>query len=279
MIGTAYAAGTVLNALATGKGSAFGIEIKTTVKLKPEEDKEISITLNGRKIKSFVAERILRAENIGGEVVVKSEIPGGSGLGSSSAFVNALLIALYKFRDFEINAHEILKTNARVSLETGISYTGAFDDAAASLLGGFVVSDNIGMKLYRWDRPKFHAAVLIPEFTRGKVNWREIRKNSAEVQPAFEYALDGNYCRAMRKNTEYYCRMIGYPLEIAEAGWKVNVCCGLSGNGPAYVAFGSKSEMKSIAEVWRPYGKVIVRKVPDSPSEDVQVPESLFKDP
>jgi len=279
MRGIAYAAGTIVNALATGIGSAFGIDMQTVVELKPDEGGEIRVVVNGVERKSVVAERVLRAEGICGEVVVESEIPSGSGLGSSSAFVNALLVVVKKLKGEVIDAHEILRTNARLSLEAGISYTGAFDDAAASLLGGFVVSDNYKMRLYRWDRIGSSAAVLVPHFKRGKVDWKEIRANSAKLRPALEDAIKGDYCSAMKRNTEYYCEMIGYPLEIAMVGWDIGICCGLSGNGPTFVAFGSKSEMKSLAGIWREYGEVHIRKVIENSVNDFIIPKSLFIEP
>lgn len=263
----AYAAGTVLNALATGFGSAFGIEMFTKVTLKPSE--EVRVFVNGVEMKSVVAERILLAENLRAEVMVDSEIPSSSGLGSSSAFVNALICAVRKMKKEELKAIEILKANARISLESGISYTGAFDDAAASLLGSFVVTNNMRMELIRMDKINGYSAILIPKFGRGYVDWRKIRENSAEVKMAVEKAVSGDYCEAMKINTVYICKMIGYPVEIAEKGWEKGICCGLSGNGPSYVAFGSKGEMEEISELWREYGKVYIRKLADKPAENV----------
>lgn len=276
MKGTSYAAGTILNALATGIGGAFGINMKTTVKLKPDDSDKIKIIVNGKERKSVVAERILRQADTGGTVEVHTDIPEGSGLGSSSAFVNSLLVAVNKFKGDVLDAYRILKTNARLSVETGISYTGAFDDASASLLGGFVVSDNLKMKLYRWDKLESNALVLIPAFSRGDIDWKTIRENSARLKAAVKATLNGDYFTAMKKNTEYYCEMIGYPLEIAKAGWDMGICCGLSGNGPSYVAFGSKSEIKSLAAIWKEYGNVYIGKVVKTPSEDVVIPDSLF---
>jgi len=51
----------------------------------------------------------------------------------------------------------------------------------------------------------------------------------------------------------------------------------LSGNGPSYVAFGSKSEMEELGELWSDYGKVYVRKIANNPAEDVVVPEVIFE--
>jgi len=271
----AYAAGTVLNALPTGIGSAFGIEMMTAVKLKPSE--EIRVIVNGTERKSIVAQRILLSMGIMAEVFVESEIPSGSGLGSSSAFVNALICAVKKMRGEELNAFDILRSNARFSIEAGISYTGAFDDASASLLGKFVVSDNRKMRLIRTDDFEGYSAVLIPEFGRAEVDWKRLRENANDVKKAVGEAIKGNYCEAMRFNTEYICRILGYPLEIAEKGWKKGFCCGLSGNGPSYVAFGSKSEMEELGELWSDYGKVYVRKIANNPAEDVVVPEVIFE--
>lgn len=273
----AFAAGTVLNALATGIGSAFGIEMLTVVSLR--ESDETRIVANGREIRSIVAERILRAEDISAEVEVTSEIPGGSGLGSSSAFVNALLCAVKKLKGEELNAFEILRANAAFSLEAGISYTGAFDDASASLLGSVVVSDNKKMKLIRRDEFEGYSAILIPRFGRRRVDWDKIRTHSAELKPAVDAAVSGDYCTAMKLNTLYYCRMLDYPTEIAEKGWKEDICCGLSGNGPSYVGFGSKSEMKKLEELWSDYGKTYVRKIAKTPAENVILPDALFTNP
>lgn len=271
----AYAAGTVLNALPTGIGSAFGIEMHTEVKLKPSE--EIRVIVNGVERKSIVAQRILQSTNVRAEVFVESEIPGSSGLGSSSAFVNALLCAAKKMRGEKLDAFEILRANARFSLEAGISFTGAFDDASASLLGKFVVSDNKKMRLIRMDDFEGYSAVLIPNFGRSRVDWKRLRESASEIKEGVDAAIKGNYREAMRLNTQYICKILGYPLEIAEKGWKKGFCCGLSGNGPSYVAFGSKNEMEELEEVWRDYGKVYIRKIADRPAEDVVIPEAIFE--
>ncbi len=271
----AYAAGTVLNALPTGIGSALGIEMHTVVKLKPSE--EIRVVVNGVERKSIVAQRILQSMNVRAEVFVESEIPGGSGLGSSSAFVNALICAVKKMKGEELDAFEILRANARFSLEAGISFTGAFDDASASLLGKFVVSNNRKMRLIRMDDFEGYSAVLIPNFGRSRVDWKRLRENAGEIKEGVDAAIKGNYCEAMRLNTQYICKVLGYPLEIAEKGWKKGFCCGLSGNGPSYVAFGSRNEMEELEEVWRDYGKVYIRKIADRPAEDVVIPEAIFE--
>lgn len=271
----AYAAGTVLNALPTGIGSAFGIEMKTVVKLRPSED--VRVVINGVERKNIVAQRILHSTGVRAEIFVESEIPRGSGLGSSSAFVNALICAIKKMKGEKLDAFEMLRSNARFSLEAGISYTGAFDDASASLLGKFVVSDNRKMRLIRIDDFEGYSAVLLPEFRRSRVDWKKLRNNASEVKEGIDAALKGDYCEAMRLNTEYICKMLGYPVEIAKKGWKKGFCCGLSGNGPSYVAFGSKNEMEELEEIWSNYGRVYVRKLANKPAEDVVISDAIFE--
>ncbi len=276
MEGAAYAAGTVLNALATGVGSAFAVDLRTSVRLREGESGGIKILVNGVERRSIVAQRILKQAEFQGVVDVRSEIPGGCGLGSSSAFVNALLVAVKKYIGDDLDAGEILRTNARLSIETGISYTGAFDDASASLLGGFVVSENYKMRLYRRDEVEGYAAILIPRFSRFEVDWGKIRAEAAKLKPAVEAAKNGEYCKAMMENTKYYCKVMGYPIRIADKGWMLGICCGLSGNGPAYVAFGSRSEMKAISNLWEDYGEVIVKKLVTEPVDNVIIPDHLF---
>lgn len=112
------------------------------------------------------------------------------GLGSSSAFMNALLIPAMKLKDEELDAYRILTANAKISLEMGISYTGAFDDAVASLLGGICLSNNTKMRLYRRDLIKGRALVLLPQWERGVVSLETIRRNPEKVEKAVKEAFE-----------------------------------------------------------------------------------------
>lgn len=277
MEGHAYAAGTIINALATGTGCAFALDLKTKINIIFEEDlKENVVYMEGEQIRNPIVDRVMLIFGRKGVVKIESEIPKGSGLGSSSAFMNALLIALFKATQRELDAHRILTTNARLSLEMGISYTGAFDDAAASLLGGFVVSNNLKMKLLRWERINGEALVLIPPWKRGEILLEEVRKSTKLVEVAVKEAIDGNYRSAMLHNSQYYCKVLNYPFDPIEKALKFGVSAGLSGNGPAYVAFGSRNEIKELADVWRGYGKIRKTKLVSEPSEDVIISDYLF---
>ncbi|MCS7143865.1 MAG: shikimate kinase [Archaeoglobaceae archaeon] len=275
MIGKAYAAGTILNALATGIGCAFGIDLKTIAKVKI--DSENVFIVNGENRNPEILNKILSHFGIKAQVILKSDIPERSGLGSSSAFINAVLCAIMKKED--LFAHKILRLNAELSLKAGISYTGAFDDASASLLSGVVLSDNYKMKLYSWIPFTKRTAVLIPEFKRGKVDWDKIKSQGERLKNALEKLKKLEFREVMVENTKFYCEMIGYPLEIAERLWKEDICCGLSGNGPAFVAIGNDDEISTAKEVWKEYGEVIIGKIPEKPAEEVVITSDLFISP
>ncbi len=273
----AYAAGTIINALALGYGSAFGLNMLTKVRLSVEDDLKRSLLIeNGEEKESKIVDRVLSEFGIRGAVEVESEIPKGSGLGSSSAFMNALLLSVYKHLGIRLLAHEILRLNAKLSLELGISYTGAFDDASASLLGGIVISNNREMKLISWEFKRAKAIILIPEWGRGKISLDEIRRNPELVEKAVELALNGDYREAMILNSKHYCDRIGYPFEVIEKVRDLECFCGLSGNGPTFVAFGSKDSLKEVEGIWSEYGKVVWTNLAETPSDEVVIKSELY---
>ncbi len=270
-----YAAGTVVNALATFRGVAFAIGLESRVTFSEKDEKGFYVSSERRVQRSPVAEKLMRGSEISGGVFrVDSEIPRKSGLGSSSAFMNALILCAFKVRGYELRADRILRLNARMSLEAGMSYTGAFDDASASLLGGFVFSDNLKMRLYRRHEKVGKAAILIPEWGRGRVNLEDMRSSKEDVDRAFRLAMEGKMKEAMLLNSMHYCRKIGLPLEPVQAVQSLNVAAGLSGNGPCYVAFGE--EVDTVVDIWENFGKVIVRDIVNEPCDKISVPDSLF---
>ena len=272
----AYSAGTVLNALALGYGCAFALDLSLKVKVSFEDDlKECILIESGVEKSNRVLNAVMNKFGLKAVVEVSSDIPRGSGLGSSSAFLNALLLAVFKHLNKRLLAHEILVTNAKMSLDVGISYTGAFDDASASLLGGIALTDNKAMVLLQWSFKKAKAVVLVPEFGRGSVDLKRIRSDTDLVKKALEFALQGDYKRAMFYNSLHYCKAIGYPFEVVERVADASCCCGLSGNGPCFVAFGD--DIREVESIWQEYGKVVRSKLVNDPCDDIVVTSELFE--
>ncbi|MFD1634711.1 shikimate kinase, partial [Haloplanus ruber] len=96
----ALGAGTILNALSTGMGSAFAIDAETTARVELDGSGSVSGEIAGapdadtrliRRAVERVVERFGDGE--GGHVRTESEVPMAAGLKSSSAAANATVLA------------------------------------------------------------------------------------------------------------------------------------------------------------------------------------------
>ena len=65
------------------------------------------------------------------KVNVKSQIPAGVGLKSSSAVSSALALACSGLVGNDLDDNVILKSAIRASLDAGVTITGAYDDSTA----------------------------------------------------------------------------------------------------------------------------------------------------
>ena len=160
-----FGAGTVINAIATLKGSAFAIGLKTQA--------EVEVVDSG--ITCEIADIPLRiprsSQSVGGwlsndtppksgvHIVTRSEIPIASGLKSSSAAANAAVLALVEALDVELEPLDIVKLGVLAARRAGVTVTGAFDDACASFFGGLVFTDNEHDVLLK--RVEINATVLV----------------------------------------------------------------------------------------------------------------------
>lgn len=103
-----------------------------------------SQAVNGKLIRNIVYNTIpkeILAEN-SVYISVKSEIPIGFGLKSSSAVSDAVALACSKLVKEEIEDHAVLDSAVLASLDAGVTTTGAYDDSTACYFGGFVVTNN-----------------------------------------------------------------------------------------------------------------------------------------
>jgi shikimate kinase len=175
---------------------------------------------------------------------------------------------VFKYKNEELDPLKILRLNAEISLQSRISYTGAFDDASASLLGGIVITDNKEMRILRRKEINQEVLILIPDHPKKKVNVSRVRKNPELIEKAFEFALSENYMNAMYYNTIYYCEKIGYSPKPVMDARELGLSAGLSGNGPTYVAFGSKKEIEELETIWERYGKTLKSRTISKPCEE-----------
>jgi len=266
----AYGAGTIINAISTWKGAAFSIDLRTEAEVILTDDKKIigymeeggDMTL----IERCVELTLMRfGSTSGARVSTKSQIPIASGLKSSSAAANATVLATLDALGEELEPLEAIKIGVRAALDAKVTITGAFDDACASMLGGFVITDNRKKELIKREERDSQVLILAPEkraFSAG-TNVMRSRLIGRWVEMAYREAITGNYEKAMTLNGFLYCAALGFSTEPMMMALEAGIeGVSLSGTGPAYTALGSPELLDKLEPVWERFdGKVIRTKV------------------
>ncbi len=265
--GKASGAGTIINAIATYKGSAFGIELWTHVEVELGDDfrgiageielneDEISDTSLIERCVELVLKRF--GLPLRGYVKTQSDIPIGSGLKSSSAAANATVVATLAAIGEKMNVVDAIRIGVQAALDTGVSITGAFDDACASLLGGVVITDNKKCELIKRVEKDSEVIILVPQtkaFT-ADTDVKRSRLIAPWVNIAYDLALEERFEEAMTLNGFLYCAALGFEpvpmLKALECGVKG---ISLSGTGPSFVALVDEEKMARLQEAWDELG-------------------------
>lgn len=296
-------AATIVNAIATGKGAAFGIGLETRVTVELKESRSVDAILDrdeDPKLVELCVKKVLGMFNYepGAVVRVESNIPIARGLKSSSVVANAAVLAAFgalakkygKLRMMRLDKHTqrqqlyiedtmvkddlILKIAVEAAREVGVTITGALDDAAASYYGGFVVTDNLGNKILRkGEMEKMSVVVFVPEkriYTR-ETDVQRMRLFKREADVIWNMALNGDLYTAMTLNGLLYSGILEQQAEIAMSAFDAGaIAAGLSGTGPAVVAL-TKRDPDRIATQWHAFdGKIMETKVSNQKARVVE---------
>ncbi|WP_410509208.1 shikimate kinase [Methanosarcina hadiensis] len=261
----AFGAGTIINAIATWKGAAFGIDLKTFAEVKLSES-ESAITGSIEEMPEGDTHLIVRCVELtlerfglelGGTVNTGSEIPLAGGLKSSSAAANASVLATLRAIGEIMPPLDIVKLGVKAAKEVGVTVTGAFDDACASFLGGIVITDNKKMELVKREEAESKVLIFAPakKAFSADTNVKRSRLIAPYVEMAYELALAGEYERAMTLNGFLYCGALGFDTEhmlrALECGVKG---VSLSGTGPSYAALVKEDQVKELRSAWESCG-------------------------
>jgi shikimate kinase len=266
-----HGAVSIVNAIATGKGSALGISLKVTAEVEFQKGRGMRV-ITGRNgddelikniIQKTISKQIIESNMI--TVKVDSEIPIGYGLKSSSAVSNAVALACSQIeKEDDVNDYAILEVAVRSSLEAKVSLTGAYDDATACYFGGFTVTDNYSRRLVRRERApeNLYAIILLPSNTsRGDV--RKLSNLSDIFIDAFRFAESGQYWKAMKLNGVLASAALSssyIPVMVAMEHGALSAS--ISGNGPSIAAVGYEDAVEPIVDALSKFeGKIIVSKV------------------
>jgi shikimate kinase len=260
----------IVNAVATGKGSALGISLKVVAEVELEKGHGVrfltgkdSDRLVNNIIRNTIPKEVIETNQI--TINIHSEIPIGYGLKSSSAVSNAVALACSSLaKQDDIDDYEILETAARSSLDAKVSLTGAYDDATACYFGGFTVTDNYSRRLIRSEKApeNLSAIIFLPRnSTRGDV--RKLSNLSDIFMDAFRLAEAGQYWKAMKLNGVLASAALSSRYTPVMAALENGaLAASISGNGPSIAALAYQHKIDQIQWALSKFeGRIIVSKV------------------
>jgi shikimate kinase len=265
---------TIVNAIAIGCGSAFGIglDIVIDVKTDSNETKFTSDIGANTDLMEICAKNVFSYYNISEDdlslnIKTKSNLPMASGLSSSSALSNGIVFALSnliseEFNKPSLNDYDIINLAIDSSLEAGVTVTGAFDDATASYFGGITVTNNKYREILKQEiMDDLAVLVYMPNYhsKSGESDISRMKLLSPLVKDAFKLALNGDYLKALTLNGLLYSSTLGFDPSIAIDALNAGaLSSGLSGTGSSFVAISPQDKINDIKDTWNSYeGKVI----------------------
>jgi len=268
---------TIINAIAIGFGSAFGIGLDIKCEAKSTDN---SITCSNdvgadNTLMELCVNKVFNhygidSDEFGIDLKTESSLPMASGLSSSSASSNAIVKVTSSIicEEFDLNPLddlEVVNMAIDASLDAGVTITGSFDDATASYFGGVVVTDNKNREfIIREKMDDYPILVYMPNFysKSGDSNPERMKLLSPLVETALGFAKKKDYFKALNLNGLIYSATLGFDSTIAidalEAG---AIASGLSGTGSSFVAIVNDESIDDVKESWNKYeGRVIETK-------------------
>ncbi len=273
-VAVAHGAATIVNAIALGRGAAFGVDLWTqaVVKLTGEAGIfEVKITSDPKESTLLVERTVFRVlekfgveKEFGAKVVTTSNIPAARGLKSSSVAANATALATVKALGKELVDLEIVNLGVQAAFDAKCTITGAFDDACASYFGGAVVTDNQSRQILKQYPVPEDLAVLfhVPPQKAYTINSDVKRLQTVKplVELAFEKALEGKIWEALTLNGLVYSAASNQNTSIAIDALSAGaVAAGLCGKGPAVTAVTYRDKLDKVKAALQSYeGEVLV---------------------
>jgi shikimate kinase len=272
-----HGAATIINAIATGKGAAIGVDLwtKASVRLTDTpriiESMIVSDPAESPVLIEKTVKKILKYFNLegkfGAEVETWSNIPIARGLKSSSVAANAIALATVAALEKHLDDVTIVKLGVDGAIDAKVTITGAFDDACASYFGGVVVTDNPKRRIVKRFEMAEDLAVLfyVPAKKTYTVSSDVGRMKcvASLVKIAYKEALKGNYWAALTLNGLIYSSALGYDPSIAiDALMAGALAAGLSGTGPAVTAIVPDEKIDLVKDAWQRYeGEILETRV------------------
>jgi shikimate kinase len=268
--GMAYGAASIINAMPSGFGAAFSVGLKTAAEVELTDGEAVEVEIKGDpgEDKRLAAESfkvVMERYGLkkGSLISTTSEIPIAVGMKSSSAAANAIVLATLDAIGEKAQEGEAVKMGVEASVRAGVTLTGAFDDACASLLGGLHVTNNYARQILKsFSMEPLSVIFLIPEGKRysGKVDAARMKSYARTSLLALEDALAGRYWQAMLLNGLVMAHAFAVdPTPIVTAIKNGALSAGLCGKGPSICAVSKEEREGGIVDAWAKLGYRMIR--------------------
>jgi len=272
----------VLNALANRRGAAFAIDAYVEATVELGDPGPVAVAVVGEPdADTTLVERCVAlttaayGDGEGGRVTTESDVPLAAGLKSSSAAANATVLATLAAldvpvhdsstspastddagagdaRESAVTREDAARLGVRAAREAGVTVTGAFDDASASMLGGVTVTDNDADALLAHEPVDWDVLVWTPPARAYSADADVARcerlANLADF--VLETALDGRYAEAMTVNGFAFCAALDFPTDPLLAALPEADGVSLSGTGPSVTAIGTADRLAAVEARW-----------------------------
>lgn len=274
-----WGAFTIINGIACGMGGACGVDLRFVARVELNGNAgQIKTSFLGPGANPYMDDRLVNAcvrrlasdiqgidpDAVGARVETVSEIPASRGLKSSSATANAVLMAGLTALDHHMEPLDIVQMGVECAIDAGVTLTGAFDDAVATMFGGAVLTDNERRTILSWvDVPSdLEVTFIVPD--------RKIQKDTLkrsdfvpirdQVQKAFELARGGDIAGAINMNGRAYAPIVGVDNTPADAALAAGAwAAGMTGTGPAIAVVHTAEATEAVLAALAPFQGTIVR--------------------
>jgi shikimate kinase len=267
---TMHGAVSIVNAIATGNGSSLGISLMVNAEVELARGHGVRFLTgkNDDRLVNNIIRNTLPKEMIESNLItikVKSEIPIGFGLKSSSAVSNAVALACSGLakeeEEEEVDDYAVLDAAVRASLDAKVSITGAYDDATACYFGGFTVTDNYSRRLIRREEApeNLYAIIFLPRNAPRRRDVHRLSNLSDLFTDAFRLAEAGEYWKAMKLNGVLASAALGSTyLPVMAAIERGALAASVSGNGPSIAAVAYEDEVEDIKSALSKFEDTII---------------------
>jgi shikimate kinase len=278
-LAVAHGAVTIVNAIALGRGAAFGVDLWTKAEVKLTSEAgivEVEILSDVEECPQLVKKTALGVmkrfgleKSFGAQIRTQSNIPIARGLKSSSTAANATALATVAALGKHLDDLEVIKIGVQAAFDAQVTLTGAFDDACASYFGGVVITDNLNQKILKQMTLPQELAVLfyVPSQKAYTINADTTRLKTVKplVEIAFEKAMQGEIWDALTLNGLAYSAASNQDMTIAiDALAAGATAAGLCGKGPAIAAITSSDAIDKVRVSLQKYEGEIILAYPNS---------------